>query len=137
MRFLKQLTVAAALAGATLLPAHGYAQVVDGRPVEPRARAPKPSPAAEQGPSAVEILNRSLNPGAASDPDVPLPHPDLTQVGPAGGARGGGTQVYGRQEEGGGVLGLRMPIPVDRGIAPANTTSGSVRVAPGMTPQGR
>ena len=135
MRCLKRLTLVAALAIVPILPSAGHAQATDNRPAasRPRSAAPSPAPSAvpEQGPSAVERLNRSLNPGSASDPDVPLPHPDLAHLGPAGGSRNGGTQVYGRQEEGGGVLGLRMPIPVDRGAVPTPTTSSGSSGAPG------
>ena len=41
-----------------------------------KTKAPAPTPATERGPSNVELVNKALNPGA-SDPDVPLPHPDL------------------------------------------------------------
>jgi hypothetical protein len=124
-RFVKKLTLALALAGGLpgLVPASDASAQPEGRPAA-RGRAPQPSPATERGPSAVEILNKSLNPGGSSDPDVPLPHPDLANVGPSGPSRGGGAQVYGRQEEGGGVLGFRMPIPVDRGSSTSAAKSG-------------
>ena len=137
MSFVKGLTLAPALAASLagmILPAEGAAQ--SGQPAASRAQGPKPSPATERGPSAVEILNKSLNPGDSSDPDVPLPHPDLANVGPSAPARNG-TQVYGRQEEGGGVLGLRMPIPVDRGGAAAAPRTGGGTVGSGGTLQGR
>lgn len=113
MSFLKGLMLAVAVCAA--IPTGALAQTAQ-QPAGAAARAPKPSPATEQGPTAVEKLNKSLNPGASSDPDVPLPHPNLANVGPGAPSRAG-TQVYGRQEEGGGVLGLRMQIPVDRGSA--------------------
>ena len=113
MSFMKGLMLAAGLAAA--ISAGTSAQTAP-QPAGAGARAPKPSPAADKGPTAVEMLNKSLNPGDSSDPDVPLPHPNLANVGPGAPSRHG-TQVYGRQEEGGGVLGLRMQIPVDRGGA--------------------
>ena len=78
-----------------------------------KGKAPAPSPAAERGPSNVELVNRALNPGA-SDPDVPLPHPDLARSNGDSPGSSGKPQIYGRQEEGGGVLGFRIPIPADR-----------------------
>jgi hypothetical protein len=68
-------------------------------------------------------VNKALNPGA-SDPDVPLPHPDLARSSAASGdlaAAGGKTRIYGRQEQGGGVLGFRVPIPADRGVSGGTT----------------
>ena len=73
-----------------------------------------------------ELAARSLNPGA-SDPDVPLPHPDLSEefsdrtdvarplTGPT---------PFGRGESGGGVLGLRLPLPAQRSSPGQTTTSG-------------
>lgn len=74
-----------------------------------------------------ELAARSLNPGA-SDPDVPLPHPGLSEefsdrtdvarplTGPT---------PFGRGESGGGVLGLRLPLPAQRGSSGQTTTSGA------------
>ena len=78
-----------------------------------QTKAPAPTPAIERGPSNVELVNKALNPGA-SDPDVPLPHPNLAKSNAGQPASSAGPQIFGRQEEGGGVLGLRMPIPADR-----------------------
>jgi len=85
---------------------------------------------AEAQPTGAEIVGKLLSPGA-SDPDVPLPHPDLAERSdPAPGPLSGPT-LFGRGESGGGVIGLRMPIPVDRGGAPATTrSSGEVARAP-------
>lgn len=80
-----------------------------------KTKAPAPSPAAEAGPSNVDIVNKALNPGA-SDPDVPLPHPDLARLNGNGTGASGKPKIYGRQEDGGGVLGLRLPIPADRSV---------------------
>jgi hypothetical protein len=78
-----------------------------------KTKAPAPTPATERGPSNVDLVNKALNPGA-SDPDVPLPHPDLANSRADRPASPAKPQIFGRQEEGGGVLGLRMPIPADR-----------------------
>jgi hypothetical protein len=83
-------------------------------------RTPLPSPAADRGPSNIELLNQALNPGP-SDPDVPLPHPDLSRSGGDQPIVGSEPRLFGRQEQGGGVFGLRMPIPAGR-AAPATTT---------------
>ena len=133
MSFLKGLTLAGALAAGlagAVAPTVAAAQSAP-QPTASRAKTPKPSPATGHGPTAVEILNKSLNPGGSSDPDVTLPHPDLANLGPSGSTRGSGTQLYGRQEEGGGVLGLRMAIPVERSSPAQNTTSGSAPSAGG------
>jgi hypothetical protein len=66
-------------------------------------------PAAEHGPSNIDLLNKALNPGA-SDPDVPLPHPDLARPASEQAASLSGPQFFARQEQGGGVLGLKIPI---------------------------
>jgi hypothetical protein len=76
-------------------------------------KTPTPTPATERGPSNVDLVNKALNPGA-SDPDVPLPHPDLAKSSGSRSASSAKPQIYGRQEEGGGVFGFRMPIPADR-----------------------
>ena len=76
-----------------------------------KAKVPAPSPAAEHGPSNIDLLNKALNPGA-SDPDVPLPHPDLDRQASEQSASLSGPQFFARQEHGGGVLGLKMPIAI-------------------------
>src|SRR5215213_5252249 len=86
-----------------------------------QAKTPAPTPAAERGPSNVELVNKALNPGA-SDPDVPLPHPGLANSTADQPPSSTGPQIFGRQEQGGGVLGLRMPFPADR-----SGTSGTTR----------
>lgn len=85
-----------------------------------KTKAPAPTPATERGPSNVELVNKALNPGA-SDPDVPLPHPDLANSNVKQPASPAGPQIFARQEQGGGVLGLRMPIPADRSGAGGTT----------------
>jgi hypothetical protein len=89
-------------------------------PVQAKTKA-LPTPIVERTPSNVEIVNKALNPGA-SDPNVPLPRADLPDA--AAGepsSTAGGPQIYGRGEEGGAVLGLRMPIPADRNVSGATT----------------
>jgi hypothetical protein len=102
----------------------GFAQATNERPqlaqAQPKGKTPAPTPAAERGPSNVELVNKSLNPGA-SDPDVPLPHPGLANSTPDRPASPSGPQIFGRQEQGGGVLGLRMPFPADRGATGGTT----------------
>lgn len=85
-----------------------------------KTKAPAPTPATERGPSNVDLVNKALNPGA-SDPDVPLPHPNLAKSTLDRPASLSGPQIYGRQEQGGGVFGFRMPIPADRGASGAAT----------------
>ena len=90
----------------------GFAQTTK---AQGKSKALAPSPAAEPAPSNVDLVNKALNPGA-SDPDVPLPHPDLARANGNGAGSSSKPQIYGRQEDGGGVLGLRLPIPADRGV---------------------
>ena len=61
--------------------------------------------------SNIDLLNMTLKPGA-SDPDVPLPHPDLARPASEQPASLSGPQFFARQEQGGGVLGLKIPIAV-------------------------
>jgi hypothetical protein len=110
------------------------------RPVQ-IAQAKKPLPGikpAEPPATAAEIVGKMLAPGA-SNPDVPLPHPDLAEKfadrtdvqGPLKGAT-----PYGRGETGGGILGFRVPIPVDRRDTGGTTTSSSAAPAAGMPAEG-
>src|SRR5690348_10989196 len=114
----RALTVVAAI-GMIVLADPGFAQATKDQ-VRTKASAPAPTPATEHRPSNVDLVNKALNPGA-SDPDVPLPHPDLAKSSGDQPASTGRTQLYGRQEQGGGVLGLRMPIPADRGVSGGTT----------------
>jgi hypothetical protein len=102
----------------------GFAQATKERPQVAQApakgKSPAPTPAAERGPSNVELVNKALNPGA-SDPDVPLPHPGLANSTGDQPASPSGPQIFGRQEQGGGVLGLRMPFPADRSATGGTT----------------
>lgn len=99
------------------------------------AEAKKPLPSvklAEPPATAAEIVGKLLAPGA-SNPDVPLPHPDLSEKysdrseveSPLK-----GPTPFGRSETGGGVLGFRMPIPVERSGGGSTTTSSSSNLTP-------
>jgi hypothetical protein len=96
----------------------GFAQATKD---QAKTKAPAPTPATERGPSNVDLVNKALNPGA-SDPDVPLPHPNLARSNEDQSGSSGKSQIYGRQEQGGGVFGFRMPIPADR-----NASGGATR----------
>ena len=79
--------------------------------------------APEHAETGAEIAGRLLAP-QASDPDVPLPHPDLATKSEAERPLAAPT-VFGRREPGGGVLGLRVPIPVDRSGSGGSTRYGT------------
>ncbi|MBN9089047.1 MAG: hypothetical protein J0J01_19235 [Reyranella sp.] len=82
------------------------------RPAAPSAAVKAPEPS---GAELVGKLLREQN--GPSDPDVPLPQRGLgTSEAPASPSLPG-PQVFGRREEGGGVFGLKFPIPVARGGA--------------------
>lgn len=96
-----------------------------------KTKGPQPTPAVPQAPTNVEILNRAINPGA-SDPNVPLPKANLADGVVSEPESGNAAQIYGRREEGGGVVGLRMPIPAERNASGATTRYGADR--PGLEP---
>jgi hypothetical protein len=91
-------------------------------PVQAKIKVPLPTPIVERTPSNVEIVNKALNPGA-SDPNVPLPRAGLPDAAAASepSTAAGGPQIFGRGEDGGAVLGLRMPIPADRNVSGSTT----------------
>jgi hypothetical protein len=99
------------------------------------AEAKKPLPGikpAEPPATAAEIVGKLLAPGA-SNPDVPLPHPDLSEKYSGNSEVEGplkGPTPFGRSETGGGVLGFRMPIPVERSGGGSTTTSSSGSLTP-------
>lgn len=93
-----------------------------------QTKTPAPNLGSAEVLTPAEIAGRSLNPGA-SDPDVPLPHPGLSEEfsNRTDVARPlSGPTPYGRGESGGGILGLRLPIPAHRGL-PGQTTRSSIR----------
>jgi hypothetical protein len=101
-----------------------------------KTKAPLPTPMVERSPTNVEIVNKALNPGA-SDPNVPLP-----QAGLSGGAgnepqASNAPRIFGRGEDGGGVLGLRVPIPADRNASGATARYGSGQASPESGPETR
>ena len=114
-------------------------------PVQPHpvliAEAKKPLPGvktAEPPATAAEIVGKLLAPGA-SNPDVPLPHPDLSEQFSARSESGGplkGPTPYGRPETGGGVMGFRMPIPVERSGNGPTTTSSPGAIGPTLPLEG-
>jgi hypothetical protein len=88
--------------------------------------APQASPVAPPATGA-EIVGKMLNP--PSDPAVPLPRRDLATRPPSDGPSDRPT-IFGRQEEGGGVFGVRIPIPADRDASDRHTRSSSGSSAP-------
>lgn len=113
-----------ALVGAGLLAAPGAAGAWD-QLAQAKTKALLPSPAVQRAPTDVEIVNKAINPGA-SDPNVPLPRADLPAVaGTESPATGSGPQIFGRSEDGGGVLGLKVPIPADRSASGATARYGA------------
>jgi hypothetical protein len=90
-------------------------------------KAPQASPVAPPATGA-EIVGKMLaNP--PSDPDVPLPRRDLATRPPSDGPLDRPT-IFGRQEEGGGVFGVKIPIPADRDASDRHTRSSSGNPAP-------
>ena len=78
-------------------------------------KAPKPAPQSSPvapKPTGAEIVGKMLA-DPPSDPDVPLPQRGLSAEAPAS-APSDSPQIYGRKEDGGGVLGFKIPIPAER-----------------------
>lgn len=102
-------------------------------------RKPLPGIKSSEPPAtAAEIVGKMLAPGA-SNPNVPLPHSDLSEEFSARTEVQGplkGPTPYGRGETGGGVLGFRVPIPVDRSASSGTTTSSPTAVRPEPAPEG-
>ena len=126
MGFAKRLIIGTAILLAIGASAQAQAPAPVQAPVQTRGKAPAPTPAIDRGPSKVDLVNKALNPGP-SDPDVPLPHPGLANATSSPPAAMTGPQIYGRQEEGGGVFGFKVPIPADRNGsgAPTRYSAGS------------
>jgi len=87
---------------------------------DPHAGAPAASPIGSPA-GGSSAINKLLSPDR-SDPDVPLPVLGLPEASSAS-QPSAGPRIYGREETGGGVLGLRFPIPVNRGMSTLDTTS--------------
>ncbi len=102
-----------------------------GRPViyaQATTKTPQPTPATTPSPSSADIVNKLLSPGP-SDPNVPLPRADLAgETGDSGASKR--PQIFGRQEEGGGIFGLRVPIPADRSATRYSPPPSSLGAAP-------
>lgn len=81
------------------------------------ARAAQPgTQVIAESPSGAEVVSKLLSEQTqASDPDVPLPQPNLSAH-PSGepAAPLSGPQLFGRQEDRGAVVGLKFPIPAVR-----------------------
>jgi hypothetical protein len=94
--------------------------VTQAAPSKPVKTAPPASPVAPNATGA-EIVGKLLS-NPPSDPDVPLPRGDLATR-PRVDGRLDHPTIFGRQEEGGGVFGLKIPIPADRGASDRHTRS--------------
>jgi len=73
--------------------------------------APQYSPVAPK-PTGADIVGKMLA-DPPSDPDVPLPQRGLSAEAPSS-TPSDSPQIYGRKEDGGGVLGFEIPIPAER-----------------------
>ena len=96
-----------------------------GHAADSRTAAVLPAPKSTTGaPSGSELVSRLLaERSTSSDPDVPLPQRNLAVPEPAY-VPLGGPRIYGRGEEGSVVLGLKIPIPANRGVSQQNTRYG-------------
>jgi len=113
------------------LPASPVAAPV-ARPVA-AIRGPDPTPA----PAVAPVTVGNLMAVRPHDPSVPLPHPDLQALSGSR-ARDEGPRPFFRGGDGGGVLGFRLPIKVDRGsVAGRDTTSGGSGDRPVSSAAGR
>jgi hypothetical protein len=124
MSFVKGLFVASAaiafsLAGPAIAQ-DGSSYKTQQQLAQSKGKAPAASAVIDYSSSNVDRINRALNPGA-SDPDVPLPRADLPKAPSPGQPLFSGGHMYGRSEQGGTMLGYRMPIPADRSGSSAST----------------
>ena len=114
-------------------PAVAVSPAIEAKPraqlAQAKTKAPLPTPMVERTPSNVEIVNKSINPGA-SDPNVPLPRADLSDGAGSEPQASSAPRIYGRGEEGGAVFGLRVPIPADRNAAGATARYGAGQAGP-------
>lgn len=77
-----------------------------------RQNAAPPAVTVASTPAGYELVGKLLENGP-SDPDVPLPQANLSTRRP-GPAASTAPSLYGRQEDQGAVLGLKIPIPASR-----------------------
>ena len=91
-----------------------------------KAKAPPSLPKTTPADTAATV-NKLLAP-RQSDPNVPLPQENLAEI-PSQDEALRGPRLYGHDESGNGVvgavLGLRIPIPADRGASATPSTSGA------------
>jgi hypothetical protein len=111
--------VAFSLAGSALAQ-NGSSYKTQQQVAQLKGQAPTASVVVENAPSNVDLINKALNPGA-SNPDVPLPRAGLPKASSPGQPLFTGPHMYGRSEQGGTMLGYRMPIPADRSGSSAST----------------
>lgn len=95
-----------------------------------RTRSMDPAPRSMIGtPSGAELVGKLLaERSTSSDPDIPLPQRNLT-VPESAFVPLTGPRLYGRGEEGSVVVGLKIPIPADRGVFQQNTRYGGAGAA--------
>ena len=121
-------------------PAAASSSGVEAKPrvqlAQAKTKAPLPTPMVERSPTNVEIVNKALNPGA-SDPNVPLPRADLSDGAGNEPQASNAPRIFGRGEDGGGVLGLRVPIPADRNAAGTTARYGAGQANPELGPETR
>ena len=110
MSFVVFRALPAAVAAVVLAVLCQPASAADGkRPATPLAAKPAPEP------TGAELVGKLLKEqNGPSDPDVPLPQRGLGLSQRPASAPLAGPQIFGRQEDGGGVFGLKFPIPVSR-----------------------
>ena len=87
------------------------ASAADGkRLATPTAVKPAPEP------TGAELVGKLLSEqDGPSNPDVPLPQYGLEQSSQPASTPLGGPQLFGRREDGGGVLGVKIPIRIHSG----------------------
>ncbi len=83
---------------------------------DPKRSAASDAAAKAPEPSGAELVGKLLSEqNGPSDPDVPLPQRGLGASQAPASTPLAGPQIFGRHEDGGGVFGLKFPIPATRG----------------------
>jgi hypothetical protein len=96
----------ALLAAAALPTLCHAASAADSKRPAPGAVKPAPEP------TGAEVVGKLLSEeNGPSDPDVPLPQHGLSRTSQPASTPLNGPQIFGRHEDGGGVFGLKIPIP--------------------------